>query len=168
MIERAILVLFALSAPFVVATAAESLPATQADIAFIDQATMATLAEIGSAEIAIKRKLSADDLAFANDVVRQGVRRNAQLAELARHRGVTLPETMSAVMGQKVAELGEVNDSLFQKAFLAFQISGCTQSIDLFEREGTAGVIEELKAFAQVELTSLKEHLVTARHLDGR
>ncbi len=74
----------------------------------------------------------------------------------------------SSDMEQQEVELGEVNDRRFQGGFLAFQISGYTRSLDLFERESITGNLDGLKAFALMELPSLREQLVMAQDLDGR
>ena len=165
---RRLLVLAVLLLPFTLMQAADPVALHDDDIAFINKATIGGLMEIRSAEAALARSLTAEEQAFAKQLIADHGKANDELASIAKRRGYTPPAGLPADEQKKVAKVSEVKDKDFNEDFLKFQISCHKKAIDLFKDEADDSKDVDLKQFASETLPHLKEHLETAKRLEAK
>lgn len=154
--------------PFGLIHAADPAVLHEDDLAFIKQATIGGLLEVRSAETALKRTLTAEEQAFARQLVSDHGKANDELASIAKRKGVTPPAGLPADEQEKLGEMAEIKDKDFNEEFLEHQISCHKKAIDLFEDQAEDSKDADLKAFATKTLPTLKAHLETAKRLEDK
>lgn len=169
MLMRRLFLLLALLVPFTVVQAADPVPWNKDDAEFAKKATIGGLIEIQSAESALKRTtLTAEEQAFAKQLITDHKKANEEIAALAKTRGATLPTSLGADEQEKLAKMSGIKDKDFNEEFLEHQITCHKKAIDLFEDQADDGKDLELKAVAGKMLPHLKGHLETAKRLEAK
>ena len=168
MLLRTLFVILTLMVPLMAMQAADSTPLTEKEAEFAKKATIGGLTEIQSVESASKRNLTAEEQAFAKQLITDHRKANDELAAIVKTKGITLPESLSADEQKKLAKMAEIKDKNFNEEFLEHQIDCHKKAISLFEDEAEDGKDADLKAFAVKTLPQLKEHLATAKRLEAK
>lgn len=165
---RHLLLLITMLAPLGFLQAADPAVLHEDDLTFIKKATTSGMIEIKSAEAALKRNLTAEEQAFARQLVTDHGKANDELASIAKRKGAAAPVGLTADDQEKLAKMAEIKDKDFNEEFLEHQISCHKKAIDLFEDEAEDGKDADLKAFAIKTLPTLKAHLETAKRLEAK
>ena len=168
MLLRRLFMLLVFALPFTLSHAADPAALDEDDIEFVKEATISGLVEVHSAEAALKRKLTADEQAFARQLISDHRQANDELAAIAKRKGITVPSSLPEDHQKKMMKMGEIKDEDFNEEFLEHQISCHKKAIDLFEDQADDGEDAELKAFAAKTLPKLKSHLETAKRLEDK
>lgn len=144
-----------------------SLPAAQAtlsqqDIAFMQFAAQANLAEITMGQWALNRSHNSEVRAFAQQMITDHTAQLQQLQALAARKGVTLPTTLDPMHQQLLAMLSAVTDYYFDIAYMGVQVMDHRLTLARFEREAASGSDPDVKAFAAAAIPVLRMHLEEA------
>jgi putative membrane protein len=168
MLLRRFFMLLVLALPFTLAQAADPVALHEDDITFVKRATLAGMMEVRACEAALKRNLTAEEQAFAKQLINDHQKANDELASIAKRKGLTPPSGLTADEEEKLSKMAGIKDKDFNEEFLEHQISCHKKSIDLFEDQAEDGKDADLKAFAAKHVPTLKAHLETAKRLEDK
>jgi len=135
----------------------------QADRQFVTQAAMAGMAEVRAGELASQKASSPQVREFAQRMVDQQTRANAQLMQIAGAKGVAVPDELDRAHRQTIERMEKMTGAEFDRAYMKAQVSDHEKAVSLYERQAKSGRDEDLKSFAQAQLPTLREHLKMAR-----
>ncbi|HSX70804.1 MAG TPA: DUF4142 domain-containing protein [Pseudomonas sp.] len=130
---------------------------------FVEQVVTANLAANEAAEMALRTSDSADIKDFAQDVVADHPRNNADLETFARERQLQLPSDEQLQQNAK-EEVKQLDGDDFDARFAELQVRSYEQRVELFSQAAEKGDTE-LQSFARTKLPVLKAQLQTARLL---
>jgi putative membrane protein len=137
------------------------------DRQFIHDATVGGMTEVQTGQIAANRGTNGDLKQFGQQMVTDHQRANAELAQLAQQKGVTVP-TYPDTDGQNVIDkLNSLNGADFDDTYIAGQVKSHTDTIRLFENEANNGQDSDLKSFASRTLPTLQHHLEMIKSLQS-
>ena len=144
-----------------------SQPATVsvADQAFLGLAAQSGLAEVALAELAQQRALSSSVRDFAERMMADHTRANAELVALATSRGVVPPESPDPARQAVVQRLAAMEGSEFDRHYLRQQIAEHEVAIALFASAAQGGSDHGVQSFAAKWLPSLRDHAEHARSI---
>lgn len=131
---------------------------------FTDEASAKGLAEIRTAELALKESQSEDVRAFAQKMIDDHTRNRQQLAELAQQHDLELSDEATLMDRAKALILQLRQGENFDKAYANNQVAAHKQTIELYRQYLEEGDNEALKAYAKATLPTLEEHL---RHAEA-
>ena len=129
------------------------------DLAFVEKASQAGMFEVRSSELAIKRGVGSAEQAFAKQMIEDHTKANAQLAALAGKKGIVIASDLDKKHQEMLDSLGTATDKEFAKDYVAAQLKGHKQAVDLFSDESKEGKDVDLRAFAAETLPTLEAHL---------
>ncbi len=157
------------AALFAPAAAAQALGTTvrldHADRSFVTTAAEAGMAEVAMAKVAQQRGASAEVKSFADRMVADHGKANADLSSLAASKGTPVPDKLSAKDAREVARLQKLNGSKFDKEYVHVQVAAHKDAVKLFEKQADKGKDADLKGFAVSTLPTLKDHLAMVNGL---
>ncbi|MDS0857730.1 DUF4142 domain-containing protein [Burkholderia pseudomultivorans] len=137
------------------------------DAEFVDQATLAGKSEVQASQLALKQAKSPDVRAFAQRMIADHGKANAQLRQIASSKGIT-PQTVQ-VSDPDVEALRGKNGHEFDVAYVAaVGPEAHRKAVALFDGEARNGKDAELRAFARSTLPTLKHHLSMAQALERK
>jgi len=148
--------------------AADPVSPSKTDVDFINQATAAGLTEIRAADLALKRNLTPQEKAFANEIIEDHTKANKELAKIAKTLSVPTPDDISSDEQGKLVKMSNVPDKDFNQSYLDNQIDCHKKAIDLFESEKSSTMNADLKQYIVTTLPHLKMHYDTAKQLAAR
>ena len=131
----------------------------KSDLAFVEKASQAGMFEVRSSELAIKRGVGSAEQAFARQMIDDHTKANAQLALLAGRKGIVIASDLDKKHQEMLDALGTASDKDFSKEYVAAQLKGHKQAVDLFSEESKDGKDVDLRAFAGETLPTLEAHL---------
>jgi putative membrane protein len=141
------------------------------DQTFVSQASETGLFEIQLGQLALLTSTNTDVLSYAQQLVNDHTAANTLLAQIAaaNTNGLTMSTNLNRAHQQQLDRLERLADSnpgvKFDRAFVQTAIATHQQSIRLFRQETDRGQDPDLRAFAEVNLPILEEHLDTAKQL---
>jgi putative membrane protein len=141
------------------------------DQAFIAEAAGDNAFQIAMGRLALQKSRSTDVRQFAQKIIDDHTRMNNELAAISERRGnnpysAAVPVDRSRQMQDK---LGAQQGTAFDHAFAGLMVDDHQSAIDRFAAEMQNGHDDALRAFADRELPTLREHLAMAKALnDGR
>lgn len=137
------------------------------DHEFVMTAANSGMAEVAIGKIAQEKAKNADVKKLADRVVADHTKANEELTRLARDAGMNVPDKPEADYESKVKQFRSEADKNFDKDFVHHMVEGHTKSVDLFTRASKELKNEHLRSFAEKTLPTIKEHLTTAKRLEG-
>jgi putative membrane protein len=158
-----------LSAATAVAIAALTLPALAAEEAqsFVDKAALGGRFEVESGQLAIKTSKDPDVKKFADMMISEHGKANAELEALAREQGLTVPTRLDDEHAARLQELQQAG-AQFDMPYLKAQLDGLQQAVRMFEDYAGNGDNDALQNFAVTTLPTLKMHLDMIEQLGDR
>lgn len=136
------------------------------DAGFLKQAAHNGHAEVESSRLAQQKASSAQVKAFAQRMVEDHTKSNAELAQLAASKGVQLPKEPDASQQAKIEALGALSGAEFDRQYVEqMGVTAHQLTIALFQRGASNARDPEIKAFAAKTLPTLQQHLEMARAL---
>lgn len=142
-------------------------PLGSVDKTFIDRQTMAGLAEVQNAQLALERTTSEVVRQFAHQMVSDHTAANQQLTALAQRKGVAPPAQPEPQQTAEFGRLQELRGASFDSAYLSDEIADYEQALALFQQEAQQGSDPDVKAFAEQTLPIVQQHLAMAEALEG-
>ena len=154
-----------------VAPFALSLPATAApipshqDVVFASKAAQGGQAEIADARQALQTTRNQRIDAFANRMITDHSKANAQLAAIMRKQSIRPPATIGAENQAAYSRMEALVGRAFDVAYVSAETTAHRETIDLFAHEIRVGTDPQLVAFAKATLPVVKMHLAMLAHL---
>jgi putative membrane protein len=140
---------------------------------FVEEATAAGIAEVESSTLAAQKASNPDVKAFAEAMVRDHEKSNADLTRIAGERGFPSrgskggtplsAEQSTAQQSQKT--LANLSGQEFDREYMANQVKEHMEAVKLYEAQAAASKDEQLRTFATAQLPALKQHLERAQKI---
>ena len=135
---------------------------TADDKEFVVKAGMAGLYEVQAGNLALQKASSANVKAFAQRIVTDHSKANAELTELATTKGLALATELAGEHEDAVRHLASLNGAEFDKAYMEHMVPDHATAVADFEKAATSATDVDLKAWAAKTLPVLKEHAALA------
>ena len=100
---------------------------------------------------------------FGQRMVRDHSRMSQELRQLAKSKGVTLPDKLDKKHQKMFEHMSSLSAGEFDRAYAKDMVSGHEEAIQKFEDEAKNGQDPDVKALAAKGLKILQEHLRLAR-----
>lgn len=139
---------------------------TEADAKFATTAAVGGMAEVAMGKMALEKSTNAKVKEFANMMVNDHGKVNAELMEIAKTKNITLPTMVDEDHQKKMDDLSKKTGADFDKAYTAAMVDGHKSTLKLMQDEAKDGIDVELKAFAAKTAPVVDGHLtmITAIH----
>lgn len=144
--------------------AAPAITVDKGDAEYAVAAANGGMAEVALGKLAQEKATNPKVKEFADMMVMDHGKANAELMALAKSKNITLPTTVSDDKQKEMTELSKKTGADFDKAYVDAMVDGHKKTIDLFEGETKDGKDADLKAFAGKTLPTIKMHLT---HIQG-
>ena len=138
------------------------------DKEFVTTAGMAGLAEMYMANLALQKASNSDVRAFAQRMITDHGKANAELAEFATTKGLALPTELSGAPQAGYEHLNGLSGAEFDKAYMQHMVADHEKAVADFDKASTSATDTDLKAWAGKTLPVLKEHLELAKETARR
>jgi putative membrane protein len=136
---------------------------TNDDKEFVTMAGMGGLAEVQMGNLALQKASSADVKAFAQRMVADHSKANAELAEFATAKGLALATELGGDPRAALEHLTSLSGAAFDKAYMTHMVEDHEKDVAEFDKASTSATDADLKAWAGRTLPTLKEHLEMAK-----
>ena len=131
-------------------------PATEPQ-AFVLAATEMGLLEVESARVAMNASTNSSVKTFADRMITDHEKTDAELAVIARQRSITVPTQLDAEHAKKLQSLRDKSIAQFDAAYAGQVVERQARVVALF-RANVANTDAELAAYASRTLPVLQEH----------
>jgi putative membrane protein len=129
------------------------------DAKFATTAANGGMAEVMLAKLALTKTSSATIKDFANMMVMDHGKANAELAAIAKTKNITLPMQPDSAHLKKADELSKLSEADFDKQYVSAMVEGHKKTLDLMNDEAKNGKDSTLKAFAANTAPTVQKHL---------
>lgn len=134
--------------------------------AFVLAATEAGLMEVESARVAMNASTSSAVKSFADRMITDHERSDAELAAIAKKKSITVPTQLDAARTKQLQSLRDKSIGEFDAAYADQVVARHAQAVELF-RANVTNTDAELAAYAARTLPLLQEHQRLADSLKG-
>jgi putative membrane protein len=159
---------FAGATAFTFAASASAADVTSADQSFVKNTYQDGLAEIRMGELGQSKSANADVKAFAERMIADHGKANAELKTLADTKGLSLANGPGVMAMANAKMLDMKAGAEFDKAFAAHMVSDHQKTVEAFEKASNDTKDPEIRAFIAKTLPTLKEHLSMAQALQNK
>lgn len=135
---------------------------------FMVGATMMNLAEISAGRLAEQRSQTEAVRMFGQQMVKDHSQANAELAQMARQKGVAMPAQSDEAHSMLVEHLGKLQAADFDLEYVTHMVGGHAKAVALFEAKSKSAKDADLKQWAAKTLPHLKHHLEMAKELQQK
>ena len=133
---------------------------------FVSQAAQAGMTEVEVGKIALAKSSDPAIRGFAERMVTDHSKANAELAALAKTKGVMPPEKLDATHQAMVMSMQSASGAEFDREYSRHMNMDHSKAIALFEGASQAAD-QDMASFAKKTLPTLKEHKKLAEKLPG-
>ncbi len=141
---------------------------TDADKEFVSKAGMGGLMEVQAGNLALQKAQSADVKAFAQRMVDDHGKANAELTQLATAKGLALATELAGEHKAAVDHLSSLSGAAFDKAYMTHMVEDHDKDVPEFDKASTTATDADVKAFAGKTLPTLKEHQTMAHDIASK
>lgn len=134
---------------------------------FTKSAALDGMTEVELGQLALARSQDAKIRKFAQQMVTDHGKANAELAKLAKSKGMQVPTKLDAEHQAMVQELSAKNGTAFDAAYAEHMMKAHAKAVALFDG-ASMGNDAELAGFAKKTLPTLKEHQEMAEALPSK
>lgn len=145
--------------------AADDSAAPANDQDFVAKAAVGGSTEVALGKMALDRATDPEVKKFAQRMIADHTAANQELLTLAARKQMAVPRAIDAKHQQAVNDLGRLQGSEFDKAYMKQMVKDHEETVSLFKGESSRGQDADLKAVASKLLPRLEDHLKMARHL---
>jgi putative membrane protein len=149
------------------AAAAGSGALSSKDQKFLMDAAMGGLMEVELGRWAAQVGTSPEVKQFGQRMIDDHKKANAELAQLASSKGVTVPTQLDEKHQRDVSKIARLKGADFDRAYSKAMLSDHEKDVKEFEKQSTNATDPDVKAFAAKTLPTLQEHLQMVRALPG-
>lgn len=139
-----------------------------ADREFIQKAANGGLAEVELGNVAVQRAERPIVKEFGAKMVKDHGAANADLATLARAKGVDMPTTLDPAHQAVRDRLMALQGADFDRAYMQDMVSDHTQDLAEFEKASQTASDADVRSWAAARLPVLREHLALARDVNSQ
>ena len=139
----------------------------EADREFVSKAATGGTAEVELGRVATQRAVRPSVRSFAERMVADHGRANAELAALARRKGLDVPTALEPSQQAMRDRLSGLSGPDFDRAYMSEIVRDHTEDVALFERAAEISSDPDLKAWATRSLPMLRDHLALARQVNS-
>jgi putative membrane protein len=147
--------------------AAAQVQLTAADREFVNKAAIGGVAEVELGRVAMQRASRPSVRSFGERMVADHGRGNAELATLARSKGMDVSNTLDVSHQAMRDRLSGLSGADFDRAYMSEMVRDHTEDVSLFERAAQTASDADVKAYAERSLPMLREHLALARRVNS-
>jgi putative membrane protein len=165
-ISKSILFL-ALTGASTAALAAEAEKSPPAPSMFVKKAAQDGMTEVEAGKVALSKSQDPEIRSFAERMVADHGKANAELATIAKSKGINAPKSLDAEHKAMVDSLASKSGKDFDRAYAEHMNMDHTKAISLFESAAGSND-KDFASFAQKTLPTLKEHKQLAEKLPGK
>lgn len=133
------------------------------DKEFVIKAGTGGLAEVQIGTLALQKASNAGVKAFAQRMVTDHSKANAELAQLATTKGLALPTELTGEHKEMFDHLSSLNGAEFDKQYMKHMVEDHEKDVAAFDKASTSATDADLKSWAGTTLPTLKEHLEQAK-----
>jgi putative membrane protein len=151
----------------VIIHSAEAAPSGKSE-KFAKMAAVSDMFEIESSQLALEKSDNQQVKDFAQTMVNDHQKTTDELKDLAQKQDLRLPQQPDPLHAAMVKQLKSAAGAKFDARYAAMQLKGHKQAVALFERYAKNGDNEQLKAWAEQTLPTLKTHLDHAQALEAK
>jgi len=148
------------------ASAASTLSA--GDRKFLSEAADGSMAEVELGKLAMQKASDESVKKFGQQMVDDHSKANDELRELAKRKGVDLPQTPSAKNQNLKRHLASLSGAAFDKAYMTDMVTDHKEDVAAFQKESNVARDPLVKSFATQTLPTLKEHLKNAQEISSK
>lgn len=138
---------------------------SHADREFIEDAAKGGMFEVQSGQLAQQKASDPAVKEFANKLVQDHSKANDELKQIAQAKGVTLPDKEKWGERREAKKLEKLSGAAFDREFAMRSVTDHRKDIKDFEKAASKVKDPELKAWAEKQLPTLREHLAMAEKL---
>ena len=135
---------------------------------FMVAACHSNLAEIEAGRLAEAKASNPGVKEFAHHMVEDHSLANGELTSLAEKMKVRLPSRPDDTHQKEIAKLAGMSGAEFDRKYTEMMVSDHEKAVALFEKHAKDTKHEEVRAWAEKTLPTLREHLTMARDLYGK
>jgi putative membrane protein len=133
---------------------------------FMKNAAIGGMAEVELGKLAQQNGHSPDVKSFGARMVQDHSRANDQLTNIAKDRGVQLPQQLDTEHMSMRDRLTKLQGDAFDRAYIKMMVADHDKDVKEFRREAQTGQDRELKRFARETLTVIEQHDQLAHNID--
>jgi len=147
---------------------AENAAVNSTDKSFLTNSYEDGLAEVTMGTMGQRKTGNADVKAFAEHMIIDHSKANAEIKALADAKKVELPTDQTLMAKGKAKLLDAKTGADFDKAFADGMVSDHKKAVQAFEKEANEAQDADVKSFAAKTLLTLKSHLTMAEDLQNK
>lgn len=140
---------------------------SEMDRAFMIKAAQGGMAEVQLSQLALQKATSNSAKNYAQQMVNEHTKVNQELLQLARTKGITLPQELDAEQKAIYNRLKSLSGDRFNQAYLQVMQQNHAKTAQLFQQQVSKGNDREVKAFASRVLPAIQGHLAMVRGMVG-
>ncbi len=125
---------------------------------FVEKAAVGGMFEVESSQLALKTSKDPDVKKFADSMVSDHGKANAELQVLAKDQGLTMPTKLDKKHETTLKSLQQAGAN-FDAPYIKAQLEGHMTTVKMFEQYAENGENKALQTFAVKTLPTLKMHL---------
>lgn len=125
------------------------------------------LAEVEMSRVAATKATNAEVKQFAQMMIADHTKANAELKTLAAKKNVALPTEVTSSQRSAIDDLSKLSGAEFDRRYVEAMVDAHETDVDLFE-DNTDNSDADVKAFATKTLPTLKKHLETIKGIQGK
>jgi putative membrane protein len=141
---------------------------SDADREFMQKAAQGGAAEVELGNLATQRASRPVVKEFGAKMVKDHGAANAELATLARAKGVDLPTALDPAHQAVRDRLMAVQGAEFDRLYMQEMVRDHTQDVAEFEKASQSAADADVRAWAAAKLPILREHLALARDVNSQ
>jgi putative membrane protein len=135
----------------------------KADADFAVKIADAGMLEVALGKVALKNASSPKVKEFAQMMIDDHTKANAELMDAAKKKNITLPAVMSDKHQQKYNDLAAKKGKDFDKDYMAAMVDGHQDVLDEMKKEADKGNDADLKMWAAGKIATIQHHLDVAK-----
>jgi len=139
---------------------------SQKDMDFMKKAAIGGMAEVELGKLAQQNAHSPDVKSFGARMVQDHGRAGDQLANIAKQRGVQLPQQLDSEHVSTRDRLAKLQGDAFDRAYIKAMVADHDKDAKEFRRQAQMGQDPELKRFARETLAVIEQHDQLAHNIE--
>lgn len=142
---------------------------SRGDRRLMTRAAQMGLAEVAASKVAMEKASTPQVKKFAEQMVQEHEKANAELKEIASSKGVNLPTSPTAKHQEAVKELRGLSGAKFDQKYMAQAgVKDHKAALELFQDGAKKADDPQLKSFFEKNLAHIKQHLAMAQEVEQR
>lgn len=143
-------------------------PTQRSDTGFVNTVAMDGLAEVELGHLAMQKAKNPQVKQFAQRMVADHSKANAELKQLASNKNITLPAEPNAQQKADKDRLSKLSGPEFDREYMSLMSTAHDKAVAAFEDEARGGNEADVKAWATKTLPTLKEHQTLAKQIAAK